>query len=86
MMKAASKLHADGPPFPDLIEYVWEWFVQHLMGLAPGGFDLPRVTWEGLEAWSRLMCIDLEPWEAELMVTLSTARASIQADKIKVKK
>ena len=36
----------------------------------------PRVTWEGLAAWSDITGIDLLPWEARAMVALGGVRAN----------
>jgi hypothetical protein len=80
MKKAADKLEVEGPPFPELLGYLWSWFSQHSMGLAPAGEGFPVITWEGLASWRLQMQIDLEPWEAEAMMVLSVTRANIQAE------
>jgi hypothetical protein len=81
MKKAADRLEVEGPPFPELLGYLWSWFSQHSMGLAPAGEGFPVITWEGLETWTRIMQIDdLDPWEAEAMVALSVTRANIHAE------
>ena len=51
------------------------------MGMASGGMSYPVITWEGLYAWAVLMWIDLEPWEADVMMTLSVTRANVHAEK-----
>jgi hypothetical protein len=60
-------------------------FNQHSVGMASSGMSYPTITWEGLCAWSLLMHVTLEPWEAELMVDLSARRASISSEKLKTK-
>jgi hypothetical protein len=82
MTKAAALASPQGPPFPEDLGYLWGWFVQHSMGLASGGMSYPVITWEGLQAWCSRMQIDLEPWEAEVMMVLSCARANVHAEKI----
>jgi hypothetical protein len=79
---AAEQLTVEGPPFPEALDYLWSWFLKHSMGLASAGEGFPMVTWEGLAAWARHMQIDLEPWEAEAMVLLSTIRANIHAEQV----
>jgi len=37
---------------------------------------MPRVTWEGLAAWSDITGIELLPWEARAMVQLGSVRAN----------
>jgi len=79
--KAAALASPDGPPFPEPLGYLWLWFVQHSMGMASGGMSYPVITWEGLWAWSQQMRIDLASWEAEVMMSLSCARANVHAEK-----
>jgi hypothetical protein len=50
--------------------------------MASGGMSYPVITWEGLRAWSQQMRIDLEPWEADLMINLSCIRANVHAEKM----
>lgn len=76
----ASSITAQSPPYPDLLDYLWKWFEQNSLGMAAGGMSYPRITWEGLRAWSSLMQIEIEPWEAELMISLSTIRAGVHAE------
>lgn len=52
------------------------------MGMASGGMSYPVITWEGLLAWSLQMRIDVMPWEAEVMMHLSCARANVHAEKM----
>ena len=71
----------DGPPFPAPLLYLWNWFIEHMAGLPVNGVAVPVVTWESLAAWSRLMHIRLEPWEAIEMIELGALRASVQMKK-----
>lgn len=41
----------------------------------------PTIDWQCLAAWSSLMRIPVEPWEADLMIDLSTRRANIISEK-----
>jgi hypothetical protein len=81
MTKAAAMASPESPPFPEPLEYIWVWFLQHSMGMASGGMSYPVITWEGLAAWSLQMRIEIEPWEAEVMMSLSCARANVHAEK-----
>jgi hypothetical protein len=78
--KAAAQANPEGPPFPEPLDYLWSWFNVHSRGLASGGEGYPPVTWEGLRAWSAQMHIDLEPWEAETLITLGFMRVNIYAE------
>ncbi|MCP1832837.1 hypothetical protein [Bradyrhizobium sp. USDA 4545] len=74
---AVEEVGPEPPDCPDPLAYLWVWFLKHSLGLSSGGEGFPRVTWEGVEAWARQMRIDLEPWEAELMVELGNLRTGI---------
>jgi hypothetical protein len=52
------------------------------MGMASGGMSYPVITWEGLHAWARLTRIDIEPWEADVLMNLSCIRANVHAEAI----
>lgn len=80
--KAAAEVLPDPPPFPSELSYLWSWYCQHSMGVAVNGMAPAVVTWEGVAAWSRLMGIDLEPWEAMTMIRLGHLRANTEAEKI----
>lgn len=56
------------------------------MGLASGGMSYPVITWEGLWAWSMQMQIDVEPWEADVMMNLSCIRANVHAEKMEAER
>jgi len=43
----------------------------------------PRVTWEGLAAWSGITGIELLPWEARAMVQLGSVRANALTPAVK---
>jgi hypothetical protein len=86
MDKAAALASPQGPSFPEPLDYLWSWFIQHSMGMASGGMSYPVITWEGLQAWSWLMQIELEPWEAAVMVTLSVTRANVHAERMEAER
>lgn len=56
----------DHHPMPEGFEYVWKWFLE----LARGG----AITWEGLQAWSRLRKRDLKDWELDALLELEQVR------------
>lgn len=70
-----------GPPFPEELAYLWDWFSSLRLGLAANGFGPPVVTWEAIRAWQVLVGVDeVEPWEAETLVQLGLLRAAINAE------
>jgi hypothetical protein len=82
---AAPKREAQ-PEFPALLGYLWGWFQELSLGLAPTGFGPAVVTWEALRAWREIMGIDLQAWEARALVALGMLRASIAAEKSEVER
>lgn len=72
----------EGPPFPDDLDYLWAWFQDHSLGVMQNGNGPATVTWDGLSAWSRLVRVALEPWEARTMVRLGVLRANIISEKM----
>jgi hypothetical protein len=61
-------------------EYLWNWFCQISMGISSAGFGVPAVTWENVQCWKTLMRVEIDPWEAALMVRLGQLRASILSE------
>ena len=43
---------------------------------APSGFGLSSLSYTDIKAWADLRRIDLQPWEAQLLHSLSTAYAN----------
>ncbi len=80
--KQADAVLEEPPLFPKELAYLWSWYCQHSMGLAVNGMSYPAVTWEGVSAWSNLMGISLESWEALTMIRLGNLRANIESEKI----
>jgi len=71
------------PPFPPQLDYLWQLYCQHTLGLAVSGMAPAVVTWEGMTAWCRLMDIELDPEEALILVRLGREAANAAAEKIK---
>ena len=76
----APSLAEISPQFPDLLDYLWQWFQELSLGIAPTGFGPAVITWETLRSWREIMGIDLEAWEARALVMLGMLRASIAAE------
>jgi len=72
----------DAPPFPDELDYLWQWWGDLFQGVAHNGMTQPTVTWEALRAWQIACDIGpIEPWEARALVQLGMLRANIMAEK-----
>lgn len=81
MKKAAVSVGPEEPPFPEPLRYVWEWFVSHSKGMASGGMSYPVITWEGFSAWCYLTRTEVQPWEVDVIMTLSIVRSNVQAER-----
>jgi hypothetical protein len=67
----------DAPSVPEELDYLWRWFNEILMGIAPSGLAPATVTWEALAAWSAITQEILEPWEASTLVVLGQMHAAL---------
>lgn len=81
--KLPARLKAEGPEIPEPLVYLWVLFNELSMGLSINGMAPVVVTWEALQAWSRLTSTALVPWEVRALVRLGTLRASIQSEEIR---
>lgn len=83
LRKRVTDTESDEPEFPFELNYLWLWFHELTLGIEAPGFGAPVVTWEAVYAWSSLMGIELEPWEAMALVDLGQKRAMILLEKPK---
>jgi hypothetical protein len=63
-----------GPPFPRPLRYLWAIFAEIAEGL-DASFGPPVISWQTLDAWSRLTGVRLEAREAITLVRLGRVRA-----------
>jgi hypothetical protein len=58
-----------GPPFPDLLAYLWDWFMEldRARTIGMNGPDL--LTYQVIDAWARLT--GREPWPHEVAALIS---------------
>lgn len=70
----------DGPPIPEAAGYLWAWW-RDLHGRRRYGASGPEpVAWADVEAWSRLTCRRLVPWEIDILTHLDDLWLSVQAE------
>ena len=55
------------PPFPDILNYIWSWYNELAGARGSGGFGPLPIAFAEIYAWSRLMGIDISPWEVVLI-------------------
>jgi hypothetical protein len=82
LKSTAVKSRLDTPPFPPQLDYLWQYYCQHTLGLSVSGMAPAVVTWEGLRSWCSIMEIDLDPEEALVLVRLGHESAVAQSEKI----
>ena len=75
-----------GPPFPAALGYLWGWFCEISSGLPINGMCVPRVAWADIEAWSRVMRIEVAPWEAAALVAIGNVRCEVESRAMTEKK
>lgn len=72
----------EGPPFPEELDYLWDWWIQLSRGLPQNGMGPAVVSWLDIQAWRIAMDIGpIDPWEADALVRLGLLRAVVQSEK-----
>ena len=51
--------------------YLWRWYIQ-LKSASSTGFD-NALTWTVINDWSRLMKVDIQPWEVSALIAADRA-------------
>ncbi len=82
MKSVAVTSRLDTPPFPPQLDYLWQFYCQHTLGLTVSGMAPAVVTWDGLRAWCAVMDVKLDPDEALVIVRLGYEAANAQSEKI----
>lgn len=77
---AAEEVDPDLPPFPWVLDYLWDWFLEFSMGLTSDGMGPVMAGWRDVQDWSAAMCLDLDPWEKKALIRLSNLRAQVQSE------
>jgi hypothetical protein len=83
--KGATPPEPPPAPLPRRLAYLWRWFGEISMGLAATGMAPSRLTWPDVAAWSQLMGVKIEPWEARVLIRLGYERAFIQSQQLEKK-
>ncbi|WP_435052260.1 phage tail assembly chaperone [Geoanaerobacter pelophilus] len=70
----------DEPPMPAEVEHIWTWF-QELSATRGGGFGPAPITYQEIEAWSRLTGNRPTPWEVTQIKMLDAEYFAWQDEK-----
>lgn len=65
---------------PVEVEHVWDWYVE-LDSTRNSGFDIGPVTFAEIESWSRLMKIEVSPFEVQSLRAIDKAYIKFQRSK-----
>lgn len=68
-----SRAELDGPPCPEGLAYLWEWFLDLSRTRQIGDFGVQAITYTELAAWSGLRDYRLAPHEVDALLELDTA-------------
>lgn len=63
---------------PAPLVYLWRWFSDVMDGVASNGMGPRQIAWQDLAAWCAITGTDIDPWEARVLLALSTQRAVIE--------
>lgn len=61
----------DVPPFPYEINHIWDWWVT-LQASRPIGMESGHITYAEIESWSRLVKINVIPFEVRCIMALDS--------------
>ena len=62
-----------GPECPSWLSYLWSWFLG-LHARRGSGMNGPaRITWQDIDAWSRITGTRLSKWECDVLLVLDAA-------------
>lgn len=79
--EASEVVREPAPPFPHIVGYLWNWFVELDAGI-DSSMGPPVITWVALKAWSEMTGVEPDPWECRALVQLGVARALATASKL----
>jgi hypothetical protein len=60
----------EGPPFPDSLDYLWEWFCELARTRTVGMAGVDPLTYPDVDAWARLTDRQPAPEEVEALLDL----------------
>jgi hypothetical protein len=60
----------EGPPFPDVLDYLWEWHVELVRTRNVGMNGAEPLTYQAIDAWARLTDRQPLPHEVEALLQL----------------
>jgi len=60
----------EGPVFPEVLAYLWEWYQELRRGLGEGLNGIAPLSWMALDAWQRQSRRSPEPYEIDALFSL----------------
>ena len=69
---------SDGATLRQHLDYLWQLFLQLSRTRGNTGYGLLPLSLVEIEAWTRLMCCPILPWELQAMLLLDSAYMASQ--------
>lgn len=69
-------------PMPENYRHCWSWFGELSRTRSSNGFGQNPISYNEIDAWSRLTNIELTPLEVSAIMRLDSAYLTIQAEQI----
>lgn len=68
------------PEFPYPLQYLWDYFLEICCAVPHDDHGAPQILWTEILAWSKLVQVDLEPWETTALTVISRISQKIAAE------
>lgn len=66
---------------PEVLAYLWDWFLQLDNARGGNGFGLNPISYSEIQAWAQLTRIKPEPWEIEAIKRVDSVRIRVANEK-----
>lgn len=70
---ATGKARIEEPEIPAAGEHLWQWFWEIGSGRGPGGFGPEALSYQEIDAWTRLTGWNLTSWEVSAIKMMDQA-------------
>ncbi len=71
-----------GPPLPQSMEYLWQWFIELHRGRTLNGMGPTRASHQDVLAWQQMYGVHPRPWELRALMSLGTLWVNINSEEI----
>ena len=71
----------DPPPFPDVVNHVWAWFIELHNARPQTGMGVSPITYSEISAWSSLTGVIPNPWEVGVIKSIDRVFITVNSKK-----